>query len=549
MNITEIHLKNFKRFSSLQIEAIPKNAKLILLVGANGSGKSSLFDGFNFINGAIKRDVGTGQEFVDYYRKEKNTPAEVHINIGDTAYTISDTNFGQPSLPTTSFYGRTSFRQIPRLTRTTLGSKSTDVNKDSDRPKYFSEADIRFENDVEKITELILKDFFRTPKTKEEVRKAYLDPVNAALNNIFGVSSDNTIQLIEIIPPLEGKVAQLLFRKGKSEFHYNYLSAGEKEVFNLLLNLLARKQNYQDTVYYMDELDLHLNTKNQFDLLKEITENWIPENCQLWTATHSLGFIEYARQAGLAELIDFDHLNFDISQVLQPISKGKPDIYEIAVGKEFLPQLFRDKEIYFVENKDSGFYASVGITNAIFISENNRNNVFHKVRATGYKGIVDRDYLTENDIKVIRDEYKKLFILGYYSIENYMYHPDNLEEFYKSKGEEFDKERYLQELIEAKDEIKDKLSIQIASARMGYPYFGEPIFNGTALQRRFKNHSENFDETEVLKQKLDSNVLEEFYPSLPMKTYCTQLQSRQHAAKIDLVKTNWFREQMRKLLA
>ena len=56
----------------------------------------------------------------------------------------------------------------------------------------------------------------------------------------------------------------------------------------------------------MDELDLHLNTQLQYNLLKEITENWIPENCQLWTASHSLGFIDYANGSEMAAIIDFD---------------------------------------------------------------------------------------------------------------------------------------------------------------------------------------------------------------------------------------------------
>ena len=82
--------------------------------------------------------------------------------------------------------------------------------------------------------------------------------------------------------------------------------------------------------------------------------------------------------------------------------------------------------IYFVENNDSKYYASIGIANSVFISENNRNNVYHKVRSTQFKGIVDRDFLSDDDIIQIRQHYPNLFILNYYSIENYLYHPDNL---------------------------------------------------------------------------------------------------------------------------
>ena len=50
MKIKSMHLKNFKRFSDLTIDCIPESAKLVLLVGANGSGKSSIFDAFHWLS-------------------------------------------------------------------------------------------------------------------------------------------------------------------------------------------------------------------------------------------------------------------------------------------------------------------------------------------------------------------------------------------------------------------------------------------------------------------------------------------------------------------
>ena len=47
MRIKSVELKNFKRFTHLTVEGIPSTAKLIVLVGPNGSGKTSFFEAFN----------------------------------------------------------------------------------------------------------------------------------------------------------------------------------------------------------------------------------------------------------------------------------------------------------------------------------------------------------------------------------------------------------------------------------------------------------------------------------------------------------------------
>lgn len=550
MKITKIHLTNFKRFTDLLVANIPVSSKLVLLIGSNGSGKSSLFDAFGFVDGAIKRDGVFGYEYWSYFRKKNDIPASVTLHISNgTELTVSTDDFQHPNLTATSFYGRTSFRQIPRLTRTSLGAGGEfDFEKDSDRPKYFIERDNRFENDVEKITEVILKDFFRSKETNEQIRQKYIEPLNTALKNIFGDGNGTRLELIEIIPPLEGKVAQITFRKGDSEIHYNYLSAGEKEVFNLLINLLSRTALYQDTIYFFDEIDLHLNTKIQFNLLKEITENWIPPNSQLWTASHSLGFIEYAKQANIASIIDFDDLDFDLPRVLSPEPKDSPDIYEIAVGKDFLPSLFQQMNIYFVENKDKEYYAAVGIANTVFVSDNNRNNVYHKVRTTNYNGIVDRDFLSDEDIVQIKRQYPHLKILHYYSIENYLYHPDNLWEYSQYQGKTFDRDEYVVQLTEAKNQAKDTFIPTLTLKRTEYPYFGEPEHNGTSLQNRFKNKQENEIQSVIVAGYLNSDDFEVYYKVLPMKSYCTQLPQRQNISKNDLAKTNWFKTKMVELL-
>ena len=68
MKITKLELKNFKRFTDLTIDltSLVEQPKLVLLIGTNGSGKSSVFDAFEVLNKLTKPEV---VDFNSYYNK------------------------------------------------------------------------------------------------------------------------------------------------------------------------------------------------------------------------------------------------------------------------------------------------------------------------------------------------------------------------------------------------------------------------------------------------------------------------------------------------
>src|ERR1039457_4770965 len=116
MKISKLQLKNFKRFTNLTIDNIPSETKLVLLIGSNGSGKSTVFDAFSFINNRIKRDIGLAEDYTDYYRKNKKVASEVSIKFDNNDEVIlPDNSYIDIKLPEETFYGRTSYRQIPKL--------------------------------------------------------------------------------------------------------------------------------------------------------------------------------------------------------------------------------------------------------------------------------------------------------------------------------------------------------------------------------------------------------------------------------------------------
>ncbi len=547
MRIKSLQLKNFKRFTDLTLQDIPKNAKLVLLIGSNGSGKSSVFDAFEVLNRHRQSNFSDN----DIYYSKKNQNFQIVADFGDGF--IADTNVKihrnatEIKIPLQSYYGRTSFRQIPQLTRKQLGT-DFNIRSDSDKPYYFINRDERFENDLEHIFGKLLKEFFQTDTDKSEIKDKVINPINNAFERIFGDQNGTKLKLISLIPPLEGNVAQIIFQKGNSNFHYNYLSAGEKEVFNILINLVARVEYYVDTIYFFDEIDLHLNTKLQYNFLKEIVENWIPPNCLFWTASHSLGFIQYAKESKDAAIFDFDDYDFDYPKVLSPEPKDNADIYEIAVNKEILPFLFKDYKIYFVENKDRIVYSELNIPNTLFVKENGKSGVYYKVKNGDFSGIIDRDFLSDNDIEEVEKQYATLKVLHYYSIENYLFHADNLFEYYLMGKEDFDKEKYISELFIEKNKIREEVIRKLALIRTGYPFFKEPEHNGKANQKRFGNSNENFEQVAEIEKYLNSDLFEEYYKVFPMKDFGTTIQARQNLSKVELAKTTWFKTQIEKLI-
>ncbi len=541
MKIKRLELKNFKRFTDLVIENIPETAKLVLLIGTNGSGKSSVFDAFEHTNSLSKQD---GIYHYDYYRKNKseNIIVKIDVETNDKShiYSTNEININRLHKPD-AFYGRTSFRQISKFIRTSLGqSNAVDTARDTDRPRAFIEQDNRFENDIEKISEQIVREIFRDKVSAQEITQSYIYPINRALENIFKGNSATTLSLLEIIPPLDGNIAQITFKKGNSEIHYNYLSAGEKEVINILMNLLVRKNQFKDTIYFFDEMDLHLNTALQEALLKEITENWIPENCQLWTASHSLGFIKYANESPNACIIDFDNYDFDQAQVLLPQPKNNLEVFEIAVERGFIDRLLKGKTIVYAENQNAPIYNNLLIKDTVFFKAIDKSDVFHKAKNFNQLGLIDRDYLTDEEITELKKAYSFLKILPYYCFENLLYHPDNLEEYYISVGNTFDKKAYTEAILEVKRQVEKDIILGIISARASYPFFKE-----NESSEKLKKFREN---ARQVKEMIDSNDFEEFYKVFSAKDYGRQLPQRQNIPKTDLTKTQWFRNKIEEAL-
>jgi hypothetical protein len=104
MKITSIKLRNFKRFTDLIVRDLPESAKLVVVVGPNGCGKSSLFDALLHWY-RLKANMGiNGDE--TYYRKNISKAFDWHQNVEVTIAGGGDPKKG-------SLYFRTAYRNDP----------------------------------------------------------------------------------------------------------------------------------------------------------------------------------------------------------------------------------------------------------------------------------------------------------------------------------------------------------------------------------------------------------------------------------------------------
>lgn len=312
------------------------------------------------------------------------------------------------------------------------------------------------------------------------------------------------------------------------------LSHGEKQVIILLINFIVRQMYYKDSIIFIDEMDCHLNTALQSSLLDEIISRWIPNDSQLWTASHSLGFIDYARNSEVSSIIDFNLLNFDTKNELLPQSKDNLEVYEIAIPKATIATILKGYKLIVVENKnDEHFNASLGQDGYLFLPANNNREVFLTVKSDKDKlGLRDRDYLKTDEIEKIKTQLPNLKILLLSTFENYIYHPENIVEL---DFNEFNIEEYIGEITNQKNEKLIDIVREIGTSRSHYIEFKDCIVNDGNIK--------------PITEALQSDIFDNFYPYFNMKKHFNKnFFTRFKYSLSDLSKTKWFKKEILKTI-
>lgn len=273
------------------------------------------------------------------------------------------------------------------------------------------------------------------------------------------------------------------------------MSSGEKEVVDIIIDLIITVEHYTETVFCIDEPELHLNTAIQRKLLIEI-EKLIPDNCQLWIATHSIGFLR-ALQDELrdkAQILDFSEKDYFTGiKTIQPIKPTRQNWQRIfSTALEDLTGLIAPKRIIYCEGKDKprsggseeGLDAQVynnifseQYSDTLFVSSggntelDQRSDIALAILRKAFSNIEilvlkDRD-LSSGKTATIEDRKNYLSnnkpnhrVLERFEIENYLFDKEVLKKYCESTSCSFDEAKYDEQIPDIiNDNVKSKLNL------------------------------------------------------------------------------------------
>jgi predicted ATPase len=486
MKVKRLQLKEFKRFDDLTIDLGQTPKKIIVLVGPNGCGKSSIFDAFE----EKEKDYRNyGSEEESYFSKAFFYPdlekKKDKYNKHESIQILFDPQSSAISRKT--FYIRTAYRFTSKFNVQQLSALPS-IFETRDDPISSIALDTRLETNYKRLLGTSYSEFFSGNKTGAQVRNELMGKINTILGKILDIRISSLGNIMD-------RKGQLYFEKGNSkDFPYANLSAGEKEVIDIIIDLILKTTDYDDTIFCIDEPELHLNTAIQRKLLIEI-EKLIPEQCQLWVATHSIGFLRAVQDElkEKADILDFTEKDyFTGTSIIRPMKTSRANWQRIfKTALEDLTGLLSPKMIIYCEGKDKpgadgvekGFDSKV--LNNIFSEEkpeslfvssggntelDQRSDIAIAILSKVFEGLSilvlkDRDMASG---KITNDNDRKVYLktnppnhrlLNRWEIENYLFDKEVLTEYCRQNSLAFQEQNYDTFVTDIKNQnIKDDVA-------------------------------------------------------------------------------------------
>jgi AAA15 family ATPase/GTPase len=497
MKIKRVRFSNgYKRFHDLTIDLGAEPKRIVALVGPNGCGKSSVLDGMLF-HASARSALGVSGQKDHRYHSMRSAPSfdfqNVTIDFVEGTYSEIHSAKAQTGRQGTMFSFRSPYRYNFSLNVHETRAISH-IRDNQYGASTASDVDAKMEENYRRLN-------IKYSRYRDDNNLRPSDATEKIIGDL-NISIGKCLDLkIENIGNIEENRGTIFFSKSDQPqpFEFNVLSSGEKEVVDILLDLYLRQEDYYDTIFLLDEPELHINTSIQGPLLREI-DRLVGPNCQIWITTHSIGFLRVLQRElqDQCQIIAFGDATDLASKehTLTPMVPSKANWRKIfSVPLDDLATLVSPTRIVYCEGRaepgpsgrERGMDAQVfnaifgdAYPDTVFISSggntelDQRSEIAIAILSKVYERIEilvlkDRDMASGKDTG---EKERKLYlannghhhrVLPRWEIENYLYDAEVLRAYCIKNCLEFNESKYMAAITDIENDHVKEMVAQIRS--------------------------------------------------------------------------------------
>lgn len=394
---------------------------------------------------------------------------------------------------------------------------------------YAGSGDFSSEQIVEILTNNVIRQKIKPSSTvennaeliKEEIFKKY----DEASQKLKEEEHRNSL-LSETVSNIQTQLSEL------TTIVSSYIEKGQKRTEEILIGYQNEKiaEIAQKKKEIENQIESCTKIKDQYDDLRERAQKEFLFECSKFSVKFKAFFNKEVLSSIEKSIHEKYYKKTKVTENNSQLIKLNQELEDLLVPNE------HENIIIFCENKNAAIFNKLGFSRIHFQPETNSNSVYIKASANPLCfGLRDRDFLSDNEISKIKKKHSNYFILDYYCFENYLYHPSNITEL-KIEGLNIDD--YTKEIVRQKNEKRDKILLKLKTSRSGYEEF-------RIKEDKFKDSNED-----SIIANIDSDEVDIFLKSFSLKDdFNRKILEQFHITEDKLSSTNWFKEQINKLLS